>query len=94
MHNARPARGPGVAVGHVGRALLVAAQNGAQVGLVQLIVQGQHGPAGNAEDELDVLGLKALHQCPGTRHAGRRRLLAAARHCQFDGGHQNPLLLL
>ena len=62
-HNAGFARGAGIAVGHVGRALFVAHENVLHVLLgVDLVVDVENRSAGIAEDVLHALVLEELHE--------------------------------
>ena len=66
-HHAGPAGGAGVALGHVGRALLVAHQNVLDIlDIVQGFVNLQQGPAGVAEDVLDLLTPQTLEKYFGS----------------------------
>ena len=58
----------GVALGGVAAALLVADLDVVEVGVDEGVVGRQVGPAGDAEDVLDTLGLEDLHQCVGGSH--------------------------
>ena len=59
--DADPAGGPGVAVGRVGAALLVADEDVAQLGVVaQDVVEGQDHAAGIAEEDVDALAEERL----------------------------------
>ncbi len=69
--DARAAGGARIAVGHVGRALLVPAQHRVQTRIVQRIVQVEHRPAGVPEDVLHAFGLQALDERLRTQHAAR-----------------------
>ena len=57
-----PARGLRVALGRVPRALLVARLDVGDVGVVERVVGGQVGAAGDPEDVLDALGLESLRR--------------------------------
>ena len=68
--HAGPARDVGVALGHVPGPLLVAHQDVADRRVEDGVVDGQDGPAGEAEDDLHVLHLEALDEGlgPGQLH--------------------------
>jgi hypothetical protein len=61
----------GVALGRVAAAGLVAHEDVADASVVEGVVGGQVRAAGQAEDDLDALGLQALHQGIGGSHAMR-----------------------
>ena len=54
------ARGPGVSVRHMSRALLMAHQDMSDVGLVYGIIKRQQNPAGKAEYHINAFSLQAL----------------------------------
>ena len=69
QRHAHLARGLGVALGRVAGALLVAALDVAQPGVVQRVVGGEVGAARDAEYVLDALGLEAFHDGVDCSHA-------------------------
>ena len=70
-HHPRLAAGSGVAVRHVGAALLVAHQDVPQLGMAgQVLVDGQVGPARVAEYELDSLPLEGFEDHVRSGHLG------------------------
>ena len=63
------AAGAGVAVGHVGGALLVAGKDELELGRIQQSVEDGHGgAAGMAEDVFNTLALHGFDNCVGTSH--------------------------
>ena len=69
-----------VALGRVAAARLVADEDVADAGVVERVVGGEVGAAGEAEYDVDTLGLQAFHQSVDCTH--RVRLLSqSARRC-------------
>ena len=95
QHHAGLAGGAGIALGRVGRALLVADQHVAQARLVeQGVVDRQHRAAGIAEQVVDALVDERAHDDLGAGHDLRRgRSASAGGLGQGVGGHGSDLRL-